>query len=83
MNEFWETRYKSPTYAYGTKPNEFFKESIDKLNPGRVLLPAEGEGRNAVYAAQRGWSAEAFDFSEAARPKEMIRIYVIVRKTLP
>lgn len=71
MNEFWETRYGSPVYAYGTQPNVFFKGSIDKLIPGRVLLPAEGEGRNAVYAAQRGWSVEAFDFSEAARQKAL------------
>lgn len=69
MNEFWETRYSSPTYAYGTLPNTFFKQCIDPLTPGRLLLPAEGEGRNAVYAAQRGWTVDAFDFSEAARQK--------------
>lgn len=71
MNEFWEARYSSPTYAYGTQPNEFFKQCIDTLPPGRVLLPAEGEGRNAVYAAQRGWAVDAFDFSEAGRQKAM------------
>lgn len=71
MNDFWETRYSSPIYAYGTQPNEFFKQCIDPLPPGHVLLPAEGEGRNAVYAAQRGWSVEAFDFSEAARLKAL------------
>jgi len=71
MNEFWETRYKSPSYAYGTKPNEFFKECIDKLKPGRLLLPAEGEGRNAVYAALRGWAVDAFDYSPIAREKAL------------
>ncbi|WP_338875378.1 methyltransferase domain-containing protein [Spirosoma sp. SC4-14] len=71
MNEFWETRYKSSSYAYGTKPNEFFKECIDKLKPGRLLLPAEGEGRNAVYAALRGWAVDAFDYSPAARKKAL------------
>lgn len=71
MNEFWETRYSNPTYAYGTKPNVFFKECIDKLPAGRLLLPAEGEGRNAVYAALRGWTVDAFDFSEAAKAKAL------------
>ncbi|SOD96915.1 class I SAM-dependent methyltransferase [Spirosoma fluviale] len=71
MNEFWETRYSSPTYAYGTQPNEFFKQCIDTLPPGRVLLPAEGEGRNAVYAARQNWAVDAFDFSEAGRQKAL------------
>ncbi len=35
------------------KPNHFFKEQIDKISvPGKLLLPGEGEGRNAVYAAK-------------------------------
>jgi hypothetical protein len=32
-------------------------------------LPAEGEGRNAVYAATKGWQVNAFDFSEEAQKK--------------
>ena len=71
MQSFWNTRYSQPTYAYGTQPNEFFKEFLGKLQPGRLLLPAEGEGRNAVYAAQQGWAVDAFDFSEAARQKAL------------
>jgi len=69
MIDFWDNRYSQPTFAYGTKPNAFFKENIDTLTPGRLLLPAEGEGRNAVYAAQRGWTVDAFDFSPSAREK--------------
>jgi cyclopropane fatty-acyl-phospholipid synthase-like methyltransferase len=33
------------------------------------LLPADGEGRNAVYAAQQGWDTYAFDISEEAKHK--------------
>ena len=39
------------------------------MKTGRILLPAEGEGRNAVYAAKLGWDVYAFDFSSAARYK--------------
>lgn len=46
--------------AYGTEPNAFFKAQLDQLTPGRLLLPAEGEGRNAVYAAKKGWEVAAF-----------------------
>lgn len=68
---FWNDRYSSREFFYGTKPNAFFKEQLDKLEPGKLLLPGEGEGRNAVYAAQRGWKVDAFDISEKARSKAL------------
>jgi SAM-dependent methyltransferase len=71
MQEFWNERYKQPEMAYGKAPNAFFKEQLDKLQPGKLLLPAEGEGRNAVYAAAKGWHARAFDYSEAGRAKAL------------
>ncbi len=71
MREFWEERYKNRDYAYGDKPNEFFRAFIDGVEPGRILLPAEGEGRNAVYAANMGWEVDAFDFSLNARKKAL------------
>lgn len=49
----------------------FFKLFIDVHKPGSLLLPAEGEGRNAVYAASSGWQVDAFDFSEVAREKAL------------
>ena len=45
MKEFWDTRYAAEEYVYGTEPNEYFKSFIDRLEPGSILLPAEGEGR--------------------------------------
>jgi 2-polyprenyl-3-methyl-5-hydroxy-6-metoxy-1,4-benzoquinol methylase len=69
MKEFWDSRYKVPDFAYGTRPNEFFQENLDKLPVGKLLLPAEGEGRNAVYAARKGWDVTAFDFSIQAMLK--------------
>ena len=69
MEEFWNQRYAEEEYAYGTKPNAFFKEQIDQLKPGKILLPAEGEGRNAVYAATQGWNVFAFDISQEAKKK--------------
>ena len=38
MNNFWDLRYKEEGYAYGAKPNEFFKNSIDTLNQKGTLL---------------------------------------------
>lgn len=66
MYDFWEQRYREDGYAYGEKPNVFLKRVLDKLKPGKILLPAEGEGRNAIYAAINGWDVDAYDFSEKA-----------------
>lgn len=69
--EFWDERYGEDEFVYGTEPNEFFKEFIDSHPPGKILLPAEGEGKNGVYAATKGWQVHAFDFSTRAREKAL------------
>lgn len=69
MKEFWDERYATTAYVYGTEPNQFFKQQIEAIQPGKLLLPLEGEGRNAVYAASLGWEVDAFDFSEEAKKK--------------
>lgn len=71
MKERWNKRYANPEYAYGEEPNTYFKQQLDKLNPGSILMPAEGEGRNAVYAATKGWAVDAFDQSDAGRDKAL------------
>jgi SAM-dependent methyltransferase len=65
----WNERYQQPEYAYGVAPNNFLKEEVSKLAVGRILLPAEGEGRNAVFAAQLGWAVSAFDISVEGQAK--------------
>jgi SAM-dependent methyltransferase len=69
--EIWNERYAAKEYIYGKDPNGFFREQLTLLTPGKLLLPAEGEGRNAVFAAQLGWEVVAFDQSETARSKAM------------
>lgn len=69
--DIWNKRYKENPTVYGSKPNEFFKQFIDSHKPGNLLLPADGEGRNALYAASRGWKVDAFDFSDEARIKAL------------
>lgn len=69
--QFWNQRYSENETVYGAAPNLFFKLFIDLHKPGTILLPMEGEGRNAVYAAKKGWKVDAFDFSNIARDKAM------------
>lgn len=69
MQEFWDEKYQSDTFVYGKTPNSYFKEELVSFPPGRILLPGEGEGRNAVFAAQQGWHVDAIDWSERAKQK--------------
>lgn len=69
--QFWDQRYTENETSYGNKPNNFFKLFIDLHKPGSILLPAEGEGRNDIYAAQKGWQVDAFDFSPIAKNKAL------------
>lgn len=69
MTEFWNERYATVEYAYGTEPNQFLRQILVKIPPGKILFPAEGEGRNAVFAAKLGWDVTAFDVSTEGKKK--------------
>ena len=68
---FWDDRYSDKNFVYGTEPNGFFKEQIDLLKPGKILMLGEGEGRNGIYAALKGWRVDAVDFSINAKEKAL------------
>jgi len=67
----WDDRYDKEEYVYGTQPNDFIKQQLRGIAPGKILFPAEGEGRNVVYAATLGWEADAFDLSEVGKQKAL------------
>ncbi|MGM0613466.1 MAG: class I SAM-dependent methyltransferase [Bacteroidota bacterium] len=69
MKEFWDQRFAESKYKYGKKPNNFFYRYLRSLSPGRILLPGEGEGRNAVFAARNRWEVTAVDFSIKGKEK--------------
>lgn len=71
MNNFWDERYSNSLFVYGKEPNGFFSSELGKTGPGRLLLPGEGEGRNAVHAALKGWRVDAFDQSRVGRQKAL------------
>jgi SAM-dependent methyltransferase len=76
MKNFWDDRYATAEFVYGTSPNHFFSEAISNLAPGRMLLPGEGEGRNAVFAASLGWHVDAYDQSDngAIKARQLARM---------
>lgn len=72
MKEFWDNRYANNEFVYGKQPNNYLKEQLEKLQVGAILFPAEGEGRNAVYAATLGWKVSAFDISMEGKSKALL-----------
>lgn len=72
LQAFWDQRYASDGFAYGTAPNDFLVQMAPRIRAGgRVLCLAEGEGRNAVWLAQQGLQVTAVDVSERGMRKAM------------
>ncbi|MCU0350357.1 MAG: class I SAM-dependent methyltransferase [Flavobacterium sp.] len=72
MKQFWNERYAASNFAYGKESNQFLKENLHFLPKGKVLFVAEGEGRNAIFAAKNGFEVSAFDYSESGQQKALM-----------
>ena len=70
--ERWNDRYSKNGFAYGEQPNNYLKEQLENVDVGTILFPAEGEGRNAVFAAKLGWTVSAFDISAEGKKKALL-----------
>ena len=68
---FWDERYGGDDYAYGVAPNAFLASLIDGPRTGRALVPGDGEGRNGVFLAERGYAVETLDLSALGVEKTM------------
>ncbi|MFN3750632.1 MAG: class I SAM-dependent methyltransferase [Thiobacillus sp.] len=68
--DFWNARYATDDYVFGTAPNVFLTSQAHRLARGqRALAIADGEGRNGVWLAGQGLKVHAIDFSPAALAK--------------
>ncbi|MDH5207871.1 MAG: class I SAM-dependent methyltransferase [Burkholderiaceae bacterium] len=66
----WNRRFEGDGYLFGTEPNVWLKEHVDAWPPGgRILCVADGEGRNSVWLARKGFVVDAFDIADAGVAK--------------
>jgi SAM-dependent methyltransferase len=65
----WNARYAQKELLWTAEPNRRFAAEVEGLAPGRALDVACGEGRNAVWLAERGWRVTGVDFSDVAIEK--------------
>ena len=61
--EMWDERFASQEYKYGKEPNMFLESHLQKIPKGKVLCIGEGEGRNSVFLAKKGYKVTALDYS--------------------
>lgn len=67
--EEWDERYAGHELLWHAAPNQFVVEEVGDLPAGTVLDIACGEGRNAIWLAEKGWRATGVDFSRVALHK--------------
>lgn len=86
----WNARYAQKELVWSATPNRFLVEQVADLSPGRALDLAAGEGRNAIWLAERGWQVTGVDFSstgldvarEIARRREVEVDWVLADVTM-
>ncbi len=65
----WDERYAASELVWSRGPNQLVAEELADLAPGTAVDLAAGEGRNAIWLAERGWAATAVDFSQVGLDK--------------
>lgn len=67
----WDARYSTSELIWSGNANQFVERHLGELEPGTAIDLGAGEGRNAVWLAQRGWSVTAIDFSQVGLDKAL------------
>ena len=68
--EKWDVKYGVPEYISGKEPCEWLNNNVDCLKgKGLALDIASGEGRNAIFAAEKGYQTLAIDVSTVGLDK--------------
>jgi SAM-dependent methyltransferase len=62
--EMWNERYAASERVWSSGPNEHVARILEPLPPGAAVDLGAGEGRHALWLAERGWTVTAVDFAE-------------------
>lgn len=63
---FWEQRYRDRGQTWSGCPNAALVSEVAGVPAGRALDLGAGEGGDAIWLAQQGWSVTAVDISPSA-----------------
>ncbi len=70
----WNERYASQPLLWAVDPGPFLSGELGDRPPGRALDLGAGEGRTALWLAERGWHVTAVDFSDVALERGRQRV---------
>jgi cyclopropane fatty-acyl-phospholipid synthase-like methyltransferase len=63
--KMWDERFSQPQPVYGEAPNAFLTEQSSRFQPGsKLLVPADGYGRNGIWLARQGFQVHTVDLSQ-------------------
>lgn len=65
----WDQRYASTDRVWSATPNLEVARIVADWSPGRALDLGAGEGRHAIWLAERHWRVTAVDFSAVGLAK--------------
>jgi SAM-dependent methyltransferase len=60
---FWDDRYSGRTHVWSGRPNPHLITEVSELAPGRAIDVGCGEGGDAIWLAQQGWTVTGVDIS--------------------
>jgi SAM-dependent methyltransferase len=62
--KMWDERFSLVEPVYGERPNAFLAAQADRFEPGmKLMVPADGYGRNGVWLASQGFQVVTVDLS--------------------
>jgi SAM-dependent methyltransferase len=70
----WNERYAAQALLWDVDPDPFLSGELGGAVPGRALDLGAGEGRTALWLAERGWQVTAVDFSDVALDRGRRRV---------
>jgi SAM-dependent methyltransferase len=70
QKEFWNSKFSTKEFFYGLHPNEFLASHLETFKEHKKMLClGEGEGRNAIFFAKKGFEITAIDASDIGLSK--------------
>ena len=64
--DFWNSKFGDSHTEFNRQPSQLLVDSIRNRTPGAAIDLGMGQGRNAIYLAQRGWQVTGVDLSDVA-----------------
>lgn len=64
--DYWNSFYAERDQIWSGRPNVVLVDEVSDLTPGRALDLGCGEGADAIWLAQQGWTVTGVDISSVA-----------------